>query len=95
MTDNRIIGLMKRSVVEFFNNNNEHSNDEELVLITDDNTHVMSYNQITGNHKAIINIDGSDKLYIVVYYGYMNEIHIEEYNKTDEKFISLSVLVDF
>ena len=88
MTDNRIIGLAKRSVTEYFNGNNEHK-------ITDYDTYIILFDQILGNCKMIIGVTGYNKKYLVTYSAYSNEIYMEEYNMTGDKIISLCVEVEF
>lgn len=87
MSNNDMMNLCKKVVVDYFNSRVDKTDNMQL---TEDNVYIVWFSKTLQNFKALVSTTVSDGMYYeITYNGDKNELYLDAYKKWENKKIAL------
>ena len=87
MSNNDMMNLCKKVVVDYFNSRVDKTDNMQL---TEDNVYIVWFSKTLQNVKALVSTTVSDGMYYeITYNGDKNELYLDAYKKWENKKITL------
>ena len=87
MSNNDMMNLCKKVVVDYFNSRVDKTDNMQL---TEDNVYIVWFSKTLQNFKALVSTTVSDGMYYeITYNGDKKEIYLDAYKKWENKKITL------
>lgn len=87
MSNNDMMNLCKKVVVDYFNSRVGKTDNMQL---TEDNVYIVWFSKTLQNFKALVSTTVSDGMYYeITYNGDKNELYLDAYKKWENKKITL------
>lgn len=87
MSNNDMMNLCKKVVVDYFNSRVDKTDNMQL---TEDNVYIVWFSKTLQNFKALVSTAVSDGMYYeITYNGDKNELYLDAYKKWENKKIGL------
>ena len=87
MSNNDMMNLCKKVVVDYFNSRVDKTDNMQL---TEDNVYIVWFSKTLQNFKALVSTAVSDGMYYeITYNGDKNELYLDAYKKWENKKIAL------
>lgn len=87
MSNNDMMNLCKKVVVDYFNSRVDKTDNTQL---TEDNVYIVWFSKTLQNFKALVSTTVSDGMYYeITYNGDKNELYMDAYKKWENKKITL------
>lgn len=87
MSNNDMMNLCKKVVVDYFNSRVDKTDNTQL---TEDNVYIVWFSKTLQNFKALVSTTVSDGMYYeITYNGDKNELYLDAYKKWENKKITL------
>ncbi|MCI6349165.1 MAG: DUF6275 family protein [Negativibacillus massiliensis] len=87
MSNNDMMNLCKKVVVDYFNSRVDKTDNMQL---TEDNVYIVWFSKTLQNFKALVSTTVSDGMYYeITYNGDKNELYLDAYKKWENKKITL------
>ena len=87
MSNNDMMNLCKKVVVDYFNSRVDKTDNMQL---TEDNVYIVWFSKTLLNFKALVSTTVSDGMYYeITYNGDKNELYLDAYKKWENKKITL------
>ena len=87
MSNNDMMNLCKKVVVDYFNSRVDKTDNMQL---TEDDVYIVCFSKTLQNFKALVSTAVSDGMYYeITYNGDKNELYLDAYKKWENKKITL------
>lgn len=87
MSNNDMMNLCKKVVVDYFNSRVDKTDNMQL---TEDNVYIVWFSKTLQNFKVLVSTTVSDGMYYeITYNGDKNELYLDAYKKWENKKITL------